>query len=218
MTAKTIIFDLDGTLLDTAPDLTYALNTLLQNHKKPTLDSNLIRSRINLGGQGLIEFAFGTEQYQTELLEEFLTLYDNVKGTYCDFFPGIKEYLLELNDKQQTWAIATNKHERFAKPLIQQFSPLDKNACLVCGDTVNKPKPDPAMLIHACELMNVTPQDCIYIGDAEKDVIASKACNMNCIVALFGYIPEGADPNSWQAYAYADSAFDLPSIVDTIVE
>jgi N-acetyl-D-muramate 6-phosphate phosphatase len=200
----TILFDLDGTLVDTAPDLGHALNLQLIKHSKAPLAYENIRPFASHGSRGLIGLGFGIAPQDANFIEmrdEYLSIYDTVYTRSPVLLPGIAELLQAIENKGLTWGIVTNKPRRFTIGLIESMGLNLENraACIVCGDDAPQPKPSPATLLMACEQVGVKPGNCVYVGDAERDVIAGKAAGMQTVVALFGYIDVSDKPAEWGA-------------------
>ncbi len=209
---STILFDLDGTLIDTAPDLGYALNILLARHGKPTLTDAVIRPYASHGSIGLLGLGFGIRPQDTEfsdLREEYLNIYDDVFTRSPVLLHGIEEVLQAIESKQLKWGIVTNKPRRFTGRLIERMGLQDRAACIISGDDAPKPKPSPETLLLACKHVSVKPQSCIYVGDAERDIQAGKAAEMKTVVALFGYIDVSDRPNEWGADALIQTPAEL---------
>jgi len=207
-----ILFDLDGTLADTAPDLAFALNETLQHHGKQKLPFEKIRPVVSHGGRALIELGFGYspehENYET-VREYLLQVYlDNI-ARHTTLFPGIAELLEEIEKKSLPWGIVTNKPGWLTDPLMLALNLSDRAACIVSGDTTNKAKPHPEPMYYACKQANIDPSSCLYVGDAARDIEAGKAAGMKTIGALFGYILVNEDPYDWQADAYIEHPSDL---------
>jgi len=202
MTQTTILFDLDGTLADTAPDLAFALNeTLKLNHRK-TLAFEKIRPVVSHGGIALIKlgFGFGPESpfYQT-VRQQLLDIYLENIARETKLFPGTEELLTTLENNNHKWGVVTNKPGWLTEPLMDALSLSQRAACIVSGDTTSKNKPHPQPMYYACQQANVHPSDCYYVGDAERDIVAGRAAGMTTVAALFGYICEDDDPQDWQA-------------------
>lgn len=202
-----VLFDLDGTLIDTAHDLGYALNLLRKKYNKPALPYERIRPVASHGSKGLLALGFGIsdsdESYQG-LVDEYLSLYASVLTRKPIFLPGIEKLLLALTEAKVPWGIVTNKPRRFTEPLLQAVPFLSGNlseysACLFCGDDASKPKPSPETLFMACDQLGVPPESVLYVGDAARDVEAGKAANMETVVALFGYLSDVDQPEAWGA-------------------
>ncbi len=195
-----VLFDLDGTLLDTANDLGEALNYVLQKHGLPTVERKHYRPVASDGAKGLLELGFGDKLPQfnyEELRQEFLTYYENNISIHTQLYPNVPELLSALNEKNIPWGIVTNKPEYLSKILVPKFSELDQCKSLVAGDTLAERKPHPAPLLFACKEMNITPENCVYVGDAPRDIEAGNNAGMFSIVAKWGYITNLEDCKSW---------------------
>jgi N-acetyl-D-muramate 6-phosphate phosphatase len=209
---NTILFDLDGTLVDTAPDLGYALNLQLIRHGKAPLSDAAIRPFASHGSRGLIGLGFGITPKDDNFIkmrDEYLALYDTVFTRSPVLLPGIADLLQLIESKGLKWGIVTNKPRRFTVSLIESMSLHQRAACIVSGDDAPQPKPSPATLLLACSQVGVNPEHCVYVGDAERDVQAGKAAGMKTVVALFGYIDVTDKPSEWEADALIHAPIDL---------
>jgi N-acetyl-D-muramate 6-phosphate phosphatase len=200
----TILFDLDGTLVDTAPDLAHALNLQLIRRGKAPLPYDNIRPFASHGSRGLVGLGFGVLPQHDNFIamrDEYLSIYDSVFTRSPVLLPGIADLLQAIESKGLKWGIVTNKPRRFTVGLIESMGLNLENraACIVCGDDAPQPKPSPATLLMACEQVGVKPENCLYVGDAERDIIAGKAAGMQTVVALFGYIDVTDKPHEWGA-------------------
>lgn len=207
-----ILFDLDGTLLDTAPEFTYCLNILLQEEGRQLINVNQLRHAVSFGAKGMIELTFSLPSSHPEfepLKNRFLALYEAHLGEQTYYFPGVLSVLTTLEECQIPWGIVTNKITRYTLPLLKKFKPLDSLTCVVTGDTLPVQKPHPAPLLHACQILNVAAQDCWFVGDANTDVQAARSAKMRCAIAHYGYIPPNEDPADWQADRYLLNAQDI---------
>ncbi|MES2580446.1 MAG: HAD-IA family hydrolase [Pseudomonadota bacterium] len=212
----TILFDLDGTLVDTAPDLGHALNIQLSRHGIPTLSDATIRPFASHGSRGLIGLGFGITPADAgfvALRDEYLSIYDTVFTRSPVLLQGIAALLQVIESKELKWGIVTNKPRRFTQPLIKSMGLDQRAACVVSGDDAPQPKPSPATLLMACEQINVKPENCIYIGDAERDIQAGKAAGMQTAVALFGYIDISDKPEDWGADIMLQKPEDLLDLI-----
>ncbi len=199
---KAVLFDLDGTLADTAPDLANALNQLLIENNSVTLPFNKIRPVISHGGIALVRLGFNIEPGDPEFEALRLRLLEIYEQAICEktrLFPGLDKLLANLENHKIPWGIVTNKPDWLTKPLLDQLNLTHRIASLVCGNTLAEKKPHPAPLLHACKEINITPEDCIFIGDAAKDIEAGKKAGMQTIAAAFGYIEAHDLPENWQA-------------------
>lgn len=198
----TVLFDLDGTLVDTAPDLGHALNLQLQKHGKPMLLESVTRPFASHGSIGLLGLGFGLTPESIDFIQmrdEYLDIYESVLTRSPRLFNGMQPALTGIAEKGFKWGIVTNKPSRFTMPLVKSLGLTERAACVISGDDAAKPKPDPATLLLACEHAQVKPKDCIYIGDAERDIQAGKAAGMKTVVAMYGYIGLSDKPLEWGA-------------------
>ena len=201
---KAVLFDLDGTLVDTAPDLGYALNLQRARHGLPPLDDVIIRPQASHGARGLLGVGFDLhpdDPHFAHMREEFLQLYADNICRHSRPFPGILELLAELEARQLKWGVVTNKPARFTEPLMSILDLAERAACIVSGDTCPQPKPHPAPMLAAAELCDATPAQCLYLGDAERDIEAARAAGMPALVAAWGYIDATDQPHTWGAHA-----------------
>ena len=209
---RTVLFDLDGTLLDTAPDLAAALNTVLaENHREP-LPFETIRPAVSHGGVAIIRHGFGLDASDPAiepLRQRLLELYRANISTHTRPFPGMTDVLDALEARGLNWGVVTNKPGWLTEPLLGDLGLLQRASCVVSGDTLAQCKPDPAPMLHACALAGSTPQRCVYIGDALRDVEAGNNAGMYTLVALFGYFRETDRPQDWQADAMIQTPADL---------
>jgi len=207
-----VLFDLDGTLVDTAPDLGFALNTLLQQEGHPPLPHHLIRPEASNGSAGLLGLGFGIstdDPRYLSLQQRFIQLYQDNIARESNLFSGMAAVLEQLEMKQIPWGIITNKPAFLTIPLVTKLELSERAACVVSGDTVSHSKPHPAPMLHACKLISLQPEDCIYIGDAARDIAAGKNANMTTLTARYGYIDEHDDLEAWQADGIIDHPSDI---------
>ncbi|MEX2517544.1 MAG: HAD-IA family hydrolase [Gammaproteobacteria bacterium] len=212
---KHVLFDLDGTLVDTAPDMATALNRLLVENRRAPLDFSTIRPVVSHGGAALVAMAFpDTDPAMLETRRQrFLALYAEQLQRESQLFPGMETVLTELARQQRHWGIVTNKPAWLAEPLIQAMIGLgklpDSCACIVCGDQVDRPKPAADALLRACELTGWQAQECVYVGDAKRDIEAAHAAGMAGVVASYGYLASTDNPGDWTADAVINSPEEL---------
>lgn len=209
---KAIFFDLDGTLLDTARDFAYAINLLLQREKKPALNFDLFRDVVHGESKRMIAFAFNMSESNPEfekIRQDFLQTYYQNCTQHTVLFPGMELLLDSLDAKKIPWGIVTSKPTWLTEPILKHFE-LDKRAaCIVMGDTISKIKPDPAPLFYACERTIIAPENAIYVGDLETDIIAAKAAGMKSIGVTYGYHPPKTDFSKWNADFIAHSPTEI---------
>ena len=207
-TTRTILFDLDGTLLDTAPDLAWALNEVRRVHGDPPLDYAGIRAVVSHGSLAMTRIACAHtegsapfEAFRQQLLD---TYRDNL-ATHTRLFAGMAELLDEFDDRGICWGIVTNKPAWLTDPLLEQMQLGKRAATIISGDTLAQSKPHPAPLLLAAEQTGSAPEDCLYVGDAERDVIAGNAAGMFTVAALYGYLSADDQPERWGADVLAES-------------
>jgi phosphoglycolate phosphatase len=211
---RTILFDLDGTLLDTAPDLAYALNQLRIEHSLDPLPYEKIRPVVSHGGRALIKLGFNIseadEQYAS-LRQRLLDIYRENIARHTTLFPGMQEVLEHIESHGLLWGVVTNKPAWLTEPLLKALKLMDRSTCVVSGDTTNNSKPHPEPMLHACQLSNSKVAECLYVGDAQRDIEAGKEAGMHTLAALYGYIEEDDDINRWGADAIIDKPEDIIS-------
>jgi phosphoglycolate phosphatase len=219
MRIKTVLFDLDGTLLDTAPDLAAALNTVLAENRREPLPYETIRGAVSHGGMALIKLGFRLDESSPKfepLRRRLLSIYRaNLSGKTRPF-PGMTELLGQLEQGGRNWGVVTNKPAWLTDPLLQDLGLLERAACVVSGDTLDERKPHPAPMLHASELAGSRPQQCVYIGDARRDIEAGRNANMYTLVALFGYFMDADRPHEWQADGMLEQPLDLLAWLDSM--
>jgi N-acetyl-D-muramate 6-phosphate phosphatase len=200
---RCVLFDLDGTLVDTAPDLGFALNVLRREKGLEDLPMNTIRSQASHGARGLIRIGFALSPHHPEfaaLREAFLRIYERNMLLRSLPFPGIDELLRDLERQGIAWGVVTNKPARYTEPLLAHLELAERAACIVSGDTCPQPKPHPCPLLTAAEQCGTPPANCLYVGDAERDIEAAEAAGMPALVAEWGYIADDEDPSVWGAH------------------
>jgi phosphoglycolate phosphatase len=203
---KAILFDLDGTLLDTAPEFTDGVNQLRSEQDLPPVTLDSIRTAISQGAAQVIRTAFNLQFADPDLLSlkgRFLEIYQSNLGKNTHYFPGIQELLLKIEQLGIKWGIVTNKPHFLTQPLLEKLNLIQRAHCVVSGDTLSVSKPHPLPILHACEQMNILPATCYYVGDAETDIIAGKASGMLAtFMALYGYLGPNDKPYEWLADYY----------------
>lgn len=213
-----VLFDLDGTLLDSAPDMLHATKRILkeENHSIPT--DEVLKPCISDGAMGLLGEAFGTKDMDAlnSRRQKFLDYYfeDPLQQGSC-LFTGIQAVIELLKDTP--WGIVTNKSRRGSIPIVNAIETLQGHKVLVCGDDLEYMKPHPHTILHACEQLDMNPEKVVYVGDSSKDILAGKAAGTATLVALYGYRNPSDDTAQWDANYYADSPESLLSILKSIV-
>ncbi|BCL74806.1 phosphoglycolate phosphatase [Jeongeupia sp. HS-3] len=209
---RAILFDLDGTLADTAPDLGAALNRLLIEEGLPEQPHEAIRPLASHGARGLIELGFGVTPDDAAfalLRERFLAHYAAALCEHTVLFDGIAELIAAIGARGLPWGIVTNKPGRFTDPLVRKLPLPVQPGCVVSGDTVGVAKPDPKPMLHAAEQLGVPPGACIYVGDAERDIEAGRRVGMKTVIADYGYISSDDQPTAWGADLRITHPLDL---------
>jgi phosphoglycolate phosphatase len=212
MTIRAVLFDLDGTLADTAPDLAGALNALLAERRRPPVPMADARPVTSSGARGLLRVGFGIDPDHGEyeaLKARFLDLYAARICVETALFGGIAELLAALEARAVPWGVVTNKAERFTRPLLEALALLDRAACVVGGDTTGRAKPHPDPLLHAARGIGLEPGRCLYVGDDLRDVQAARAAGMPVLAAAYGYLGVGGDPRAWGADAVIDHPLEV---------
>jgi len=210
MTAA-VLFDLDGTFADTAPDLGRAVNAMRAARGLGPVALSETRRVTSLGARGLLGAGFGITPEHADypaMRDEFLRIYENNLCCETTLFPGMAELVDRLEQRGIVWGIVTNKAERFAKPLLQQLGYASRAACIIGGDTTAHMKPHPAPLLAAATAIGIAPDRCLYVGDDERDIRAGKAAGMGTVAVRFGYL-NGSAPESWQADLVIDSPAEI---------
>jgi 2-phosphoglycolate phosphatase len=214
ITPKAVLFDLDGTLADTAPDLAAAVNLMRTKRALDPAPYLSLRPFASAGARGLIGAGFQITpehpDYESMRLE-FLANYEAAIAMHSQLFSGVEELLNGLGQLNLTWGIITNKAERFTNPLIPQIG-LENAACVISGDTTAHAKPHPEPLLEAARRIQIPPSECWYVGDDLRDIQAAQAANMTSIAAAWGYCG-AVEPTHWKADAILDSPLELLELV-----
>lgn len=208
---STVLFDLDGTLVDTAPDMVAALERVCAENGTEAPDYADARRHVSQGAIGLIRHAFGAipATDARALAERFRDVYAEQVSRGSRLFEGMADLLDALEQAGRNWGVVTNKPARFTAPLLADLGLDVRAACVVSGDTTVRSKPHPLPLLYACERLGRSPGECVYVGDDQRDVIAGKAAGMLTVAALYGYILTDEEPLSWQADGTISSPGDL---------
>ncbi len=206
-----VLFDLDGTLIDTAPDIAAALNKLLHAQDRDMLPYASIRNTVSKGSRALTELGFADlpESHRKLLQQELLQIYSAAICVDSKPFPGIIDVLNELEQKKIPWGVVTNKPGWLTEPLLKQLQLWQRAACVVSGDTLPNRKPHPEPLLHACKLIGRAATESVYIGDDLRDIQAGHAAGMTTLVAGYGYIENHENPEQWGAEAIINHASEL---------
>lgn len=210
-----ILFDLDGTLVDTAPDMVRALFEVQATEGGQPVDYELARSHVSHGAAGLIGLAFpGSDDNTLERLRlQFLEVYEASLCIHSTLFPGMDALLDRLDDAGFAWGVITNKPERMTEPLMAALDMDTRAACMISGDTLALRKPDPAPLLLASERTGTPPDRSVYIGDAARDIQAGRAAGMLTVAAGYGYVTPDDDPESWNAHELVATTEELAHLI-----
>ena len=208
---KAVLFDLDGTLLDTAPDMVAALNALRAQESLPPLPYETVRSAVSHGAARVVKVGFPEADGETQqkLQQRFLNIYRGALSRETRLFPGMDTVLANLAGRGIKLGIVTNKAAWLTDPLLVELGLRPLFACVVSGDTVTERKPHPMPMLHAATLAGVAPGECIYVGDAERDVQAAHAAAMPALVANYGYLRADEDSALWGGDGYLSQPLDL---------
>ncbi len=215
MAIKAFLFDLDGTLVDTAKDLGAAINHVLKLHKKTPLPDEVTRPFVSGGTPALVKLAFGVDAQseQFELLKsEFLNYYQQNLCIHSHLYHGVSEALAELDSNNIPWGIVTNKPEYLTTPLLKQLKLLQRSHITISGDTYSVKKPDPYPLLQAAKAIKVNPQNIAYFGDDKRDIVAAKAANMMSVSVGWGY-SANQNPLDWNATTHLKNSDSLNGFI-----
>lgn len=216
---RAALFDLDGTLADTAPDLVAAVNKMRVDRSLEMMPIDALRPLASAGARGLIGGAFGVGPEHHEyasMREEFLANYEADLCIETTLFPGIDELLAALDARGVRWGIVTNKVGRLTVPLVEQLGLAQRAACVVAGDTTPHAKPHPAPLLYAAQQMAMRPEHIVYVGDDLRDVQAGFAAGMVTVAAAYGYCGTDLPPARWHAQHIVDSPRQLQTLLGDI--
>lgn len=208
---RAALFDLDGTLLDSAPDFVATCDRMLTARGLAPITLQHLRPQVSKGARAMLSVAFPHLDATTRdaLVPEFLTLYREELGRHSRPFEGVEALLRALEQAGVIWGIVTNKPEYLAREILPQLGWQDRCTVLIGGDTFSEKKPHPLPLNKAAEAIGVAPAECVYVGDDERDIIAARAAGMPSIAALWGYRLDEDDPQSWQADRMCDQVDEL---------
>ena len=214
-----VLFDLDGTLIDSAPDLGAAADQMRVARGIPSLPLVAYRHMAGAGARGMLEIAFGITPDAPDfaaLREEFFSNYAACMTQRTVAFDGVVEMIARLEKRQLPWGVVTNKSSRFTEPLTRAM-PLFVNAgAIVSGDTTPHAKPHPAPLLEAARILGVSPEQCVYVGDDERDIVAGLAAGMKTVAASYGYLGKRTEIKGWGAHAEINSPLALLQLLVSV--
>ena len=215
---RAVLFDLDGTLIDSAPDLGAAADKMRTDRGLPSLDPALYRPLAGAGARGMLRVAFGLTPEDPEFMtmrEEFFRNYEQAMTVRTYIFEGVVELIERLQSRGMPWGVVTNKSARFTDPLTRMMPLFASAGAIVSGDTTPHAKPHPAPLLEAARRMQLDPTHCWYVGDDERDIVAGRAAGMKTVAATYGYLGEVSDLSRWEADLHIDSPLDLLKWLDS---
>jgi 2-phosphoglycolate phosphatase len=220
-TFKAVLFDLDGTLIDTAPDFIVCLNDLRAEYKLPPLANLDIRRVVSDGARAMVSLAFqineGDEDFEQKK-QQFLDLYSQNICRESRLFDSL-DHLLNWCDKNNIpWGIVTNKPRRFSTSLLKKLNLETRLSSLVCADDVKNPKPNAEPMLKACQELNIKPEDCLYVGDHQRDIDAGKNANMKTIAAAYGYVHNIDEAKSWLADWTVNTSLELTQLLSKLLK
>ena len=205
---KLVLFDLDGTLLDSAPDMAATVNRMRAARGQGAMPLADLRPHVSKGSRAMSAAAFPElgGEVPAEMIREFLDLYEGELGKHSLLFDGVPDLLDAIESAGSRWGIVTNKPEYLAKQVLPQLGWEARSAILIGGDTLPERKPHPLPLLHSAQALGVTIEDCVYVGDDQRDIDSARAAGMRSIVALWGYRRDHDDPATWGGDVLAESA------------
>jgi 2-phosphoglycolate phosphatase len=209
---RAVLFDLDGTLVDSAPDLAAALNRVRADSGLASMPVAQLRPYASHGARGMLAAGMNASQTQsnyTTLRDAFLEYYERDLCRESRLFEGVPDMLKSIEARGLSWGIVTNKLQRFTDPLLAALDIRPRAACVVCGDSAPNPKPHPDPLLLAARQLRLPPAQCLYVGDAARDIEAAQAANMWSLVAEYGYIADEERPRQWPATGWIGAPLDL---------
>ena len=217
MALRAVLFDMDGTLLDTAPDFVAVCQAMRAARDLAPVDEQLIRDVVSGGARAMVSATFdleiGAEGFEA-LRQEFLERYQQHCAVLSKPFDGMLELLGDIEASRLIWGVATNKPVTFAEPIMQQLALAERSAVLVCPDHVPRSKPAPDMLLLACEKIGVAPADVLFVGDDARDIEAGRAAGCKTAAVTYGYIHPEDNPRHWGADVVVDHPLELRAVLD----
>lgn len=209
---RAVLFDLDGTLIDSAPDLGAAADKMRTDRGMPSLPVERYRPMAGAGARGMLGEAFGMTPDHPDfavMREEFFVNYESQMTARTRIFEGVPELVVQILQRNMAWGVVTNKAARFTDPLTRAIPLFSTAGAVVSGDTTPHAKPHPAPLLEAALRINVPPHQCIYVGDDERDIVAGLAAGMGTVAAAYGYLGAKTNPEDWGAHATIKSPSEL---------
>lgn len=218
MRIQAVLFDMDGTLLDTAKDFYDIVQSMrVERGLTPLVSDSALREHVSRGAQAMVAYAFSLELDDPKLVplrDDFLARYDVQHAQFTEPFPGVLALLGRLERANIRWGVATNKPLRFAQPIMNALHLSSRSAVLLCPDHVENSKPAPDMLLAACEQLQLDPRQVLYVGDDKRDIDAGRAANMHTVAVRYGYIVPGDNPSNWGADAVVDDIAEIDALLE----
>jgi 2-phosphoglycolate phosphatase len=215
---RAVLFDLDGTLIDSAPELGAAANKMRTDRGLAALRLERYRPLAGAGARGMLSEAFGMAPSHPDyevMREEFFVNYESLMMEGSIVFAGVADLIQRIEERKLAWGVVTNKSSRFTEPLTRSMPLFHSAGAIVSGDTTPHSKPHPAPLLEAARRMGVDPQHCVYVGDDERDIVAGLAAGMGTVAALYGYLGLCTDATAWGAHAAINSPSELLQLLAT---
>ncbi|AYN95012.1 N-acetylmuramic acid 6-phosphate phosphatase MupP [Pseudomonas sp. LTJR-52] len=220
MRIKAVLFDMDGTLLDTAPDFIAVIQSMRADRGLPAVDEKTVRDVVSGGARAMVASAFEVDPLSDEfdpLRLDFLDRYQDHCAIHSHLFEGMEELLADLERARLTWGVVTNKPVRYAEPIMQALGLAKRSAVLVCPDHVTYSKPDPEPVLLACKQINVEPQAVIFVGDDRRDIESGRAAGTKTAAVRYGYIHPEDNPAHWGADLVVDHPLELRDALDRAI-
>lgn len=217
MRLRAVFFDMDGTLLDTAPDFIAICQAMLAERGFPRVDDKLIRDEISGGARAMVSAAFSMSPEAPEfeaLRLEFLARYQTDCAVHSKLFDGMTELLADIEKAKLIWGVVTNKPVRFAQPIMEQLGLSERSAVLICPDHVTKSKPDPEPLLLACKMLDLDPASVLFVGDDLRDIESGRDAGTKTAAVRYGYIHPNDNPDHWGADVVVDHPLELRRVLD----
>ena len=218
LAVRAVLFDLDGTLADTAGDLAAALNRVRADRGLPPLPIEALRPHASHGARGMLDAGLGMVREHPEFevaRDAFLAYYAEALCEHTRLFADAEQVIAEIVRRGLSWGIVTNKAARFTLPLLERLAFASRPGTIICGDTTPLAKPHPAPLLAAAAQLAVVAAECVYVGDAERDVLAGQAAGMKTLIATYGYLAAEDTPERWAADGFIAS---LPALLEWLPE
>jgi len=217
MRLRAVLFDMDGTLLDTAPDFIAICQAMLAERGFPRVDDKLIRDEISGGAKAMVSAAFAMSPDAPEfeaLRLEFLARYQTDCAVHSKLFDGMAELLADIEKANLIWGVVTNKPVRFAQPIMEQLGLSERSALLICPDHVTKSKPDPEPLLLACKMLDLDPASVLFVGDDLRDIESGRDAGTKTAAVRYGYIHPHDNPDHWGADVVVNHPLELRKVLD----